>query len=154
MASVYLDTTILSFLHDRRQKFEFVIEATKTWWTQDRKSFEVFVSDAVIAELARGNFAGKEAAIRASAECGRLAFDPRIREIAEFYVEHSLMPRDLEGDALHLAYASFYKIDYILTWNFSNLANANKFLHIRILNSRLGISVPSIVTPPQLTGNT
>jgi predicted nucleic acid-binding protein len=27
------------------------------------------------------------------------------------------MPRTLTGDALHLAYASYYKIDFLLTWN-------------------------------------
>ena len=39
------------------------------------------------------------------------------------------MPRVLKGDALHLAYASFYKIDFLLTWNCNHLANANKRQH-------------------------
>ena len=60
------------------------------------------------------------------------------------------MPKDEMGDALHLAYASFYKIDFLLTWNCNHLANANKKQHIRILNNRLNLFVPEIITPLEL----
>jgi len=60
------------------------------------------------------------------------------------------MPRVLKGDALHLAYASFYKMDFLLTWNCNHLANANKKQHISIINTRLKLFTPEIVTPSQL----
>ena len=60
------------------------------------------------------------------------------------------MPTDPTGDALHLALASFYRIDFLLTWNCKHLANANKFGHIRRINTRLGLYVPNIVTPLEL----
>jgi dTDP-4-amino-4,6-dideoxygalactose transaminase len=53
-------------------------------------------------------------------------------------------------DALHLAYASFYKIDFLLTWNCNHLANANKRKHIRVINARLNLPTPEIVTPLEL----
>ncbi len=56
----------------------------------------------------------------------------------------------LKGDALHLAYASFYKIDFLLTWNCNHLANANKRTHIRVINTRLNLVVPEIITPLEL----
>jgi len=31
-----------------------------------------------------------------------------------------------KGDAIHLAYAPYFKVDYLLTWNCNHLANANK----------------------------
>ncbi|WP_446011830.1 hypothetical protein [Candidatus Electrothrix sp.] len=40
------------------------------------------------------------------------------------------MPQVLKGDALHLAYASYYKIDFLLTWNcklVESLPQADKF---------------------------
>jgi hypothetical protein len=60
------------------------------------------------------------------------------------------MPRVLKGNALHLAYASFYKIDFLLTWNCNHLANANKRKHIRVINARLNLPTPEIVTPLEL----
>ena len=45
---------------------------------------------------------------------------------------------------------SYYRMDFLLTWNCTHLANANKREHIRIINHRLGLSVPEIVTPLEL----
>ncbi len=60
------------------------------------------------------------------------------------------MPQVLKGDAIHLAYASYYKMDFLLTWNCNYLANANKKQHIRLINTRLNLSIPEITTPLEL----
>jgi hypothetical protein len=39
-----------------------------------------------------------------------------------------------------------------LTWNCNHLANANKFFHIRRVNTLLSLFTPSIVTPLELLG--
>ena len=75
-----------------------------------------------------------------------------ISEIVQVYIQHYVMPRDPAGDALHLALASFHKFDYLLTWNCEHLANANKFGHIRRVNTLLGLHVPALVTPLELMG--
>ncbi len=49
-----------------------------------------------------------------------------MESIADIYMDNYLMPRKLAGDAFHLAYASFYRADFLLTWNCDHLANANK----------------------------
>jgi hypothetical protein len=36
------------------------------------------------------------------------------------------------------------------TWNCNHLANANKRKHIRVINGRLGLSTPEIITPLEL----
>ncbi|MCK5522717.1 MAG: hypothetical protein KAI83_06230 [Thiomargarita sp.] len=41
-----------------------------------------------------------------------------------------------------MAYASFYKMDLLLTWNCNHLANANKKQHISIINTRLKLFTP------------
>jgi hypothetical protein len=62
------------------------------------------------------------------------------------------MPKYPLGDALHLAIASYYKCDFLLTWNCRHLANANKFGHIRQVNVMLGLYVPLLVTSLELMG--
>lgn len=59
------------------------------------------------------------------------------------------MPAGAGGDAYHLTMASYYSVDYLLTWSCRHLANANKIKHIAVVNARLGLSVP-IITTPQL----
>jgi hypothetical protein len=62
------------------------------------------------------------------------------------------MPANPTGDALHLALAYSHKCDFLVTWNCEHLANANKFGHIRRVNTMLGLFVPSLVTPMELFG--
>ena len=75
---------------------------------------------------------------------------PEIRGIVKVYIENKLMPTDDAGDAAHLAIASYYSVDFLLTWNCLHLANANKVEHIRQINMRLGLFTPDLITPEQL----
>jgi hypothetical protein len=75
-----------------------------------------------------------------------------IKEIAAVYVHHLVMPKDPLGDALHLALASYWKFDYLVTWNCHPLANANKISHIKRINARLDLHTPAMVTPLELSG--
>jgi hypothetical protein len=41
-------------------------------------------------------------------------------------------------------------MDFLLTWNCQHLANANKKQHIRIINTRLNLLTPELITPLEL----
>lgn len=80
----------------------------------------------------------------------RLAVISEVTGLAAYYVSERLMPADDLGDAFHLALATWYRIQYLLTWNCKHLANANKFEHVQILNARHRLVSPAIITPAQL----
>jgi predicted nucleic acid-binding protein len=145
--TVYLDTTIPSYLFDDRDTIRNYIDVTRQWWEQERQHFEVWISEETQSELNCGNYPRKSLILDAVSQLPVLPPHRRIAEIVQAYLDHYLMPKVAEGDALHLAYASFYKIDFLLTWNCKHLANANKYQHIRIINTRLQLHTPEIVTP-------
>jgi predicted nucleic acid-binding protein len=148
--SVYLDTTIPSYLFDEREELKALIQITQQWWAQERQRFELYISEETLTELNKGNYPNKTAVLGSVAETLILPAHPRIAEIVTAYVDNYLMPREVKADAIHLAYASLYQLDFLLTWNYNHLANANKRRHIQVINSRLGLSIPDIVTPLQL----
>jgi predicted nucleic acid-binding protein len=152
--SVYLDTTIPSYLFDERESIKLHIEATQKWWAQESSNFDIWISEETFNEIAEGNYPRKDEILRFISSIPILSPEKRIIEIAQLYLDHYVMPRVLKGDALHLAYASFYKIDFLLTWNCNHLANANKKQHIRIMNTRLNLATPEIVTPLELFSET
>src|SRR3954454_21134207 len=67
--------------------------------------------------------------------------------LAEGYIERGIFHRKYIADALHVALASFHKIDYLVTWNFGHLANVRRQARIRLFNTTAGFFVPMIVTP-------
>jgi predicted nucleic acid-binding protein len=151
-STVYLDATIPSFMFDERESLTFPCEMTRRWWREESSRYDVFISRETIAELSRGNYPAKEEVRRFVASLRSLEPNPSIAAVASEYVRHMVMPADASGDAAHLAYASYYGIDFLLTWNCSHLANARKRRHIETINLRLGLSTPAIITPLELFG--
>ena len=148
--AVYLDSTIPSYLFDERASIQTFVEITKKWWEEERQHFNIWLSEATIAELSQGNYPNQAKIMACVSHVPVLPPDDHIIAIAQVYLDNYLMPRGLTGDALHLAYASYYKIDFLLTWNCNHLANANKKQHIRIINTRMNLFTPEIVIPLEL----
>lgn len=147
---VYIDSTIPSYYFDRRESLATFAGITRQWWSEMADAYELFISDAVIRELNRGDYPNKGEVLALVSGIPSLPLPDDLEQIVEFYVANYVMPQTLAGDAAHLAYASYYNVDYLLTWNCNHLANANKRKHIRIINGRLGLATPEIVIPLQL----
>jgi predicted nucleic acid-binding protein len=151
---VYIETSIPSFYYEVRSEPDNVARRqwTREWWDDHLAEYDAFTSEAVIEELESGTFPGKSDALKLMESLPLLDINEAIADTVANYISHHVMPNDPAGDALHLAIASFYRCDFLLTWNCRHLANANKFGHIRQVNSLLGLFVPTIVTPLELLG--
>jgi len=149
---VYIETTIPSFYYEVRPEPEMIARRnwTREWWDRHRHAYLLVTSEAVIGELQAGTFPNKEQALALLAAIPLVSVEAAIAEIVETYIQRMVMPRDPTGDALHLALASYHKCDFLLTWNGQHLANANKFAHIRRVNTLLGLFTPALVTPLEL----
>jgi len=149
---VYIETTIPSFYQEVRTEPEMIARRnwTREWWNNQREHYQLVTSIAVIEELERGDYPNKEKILNLVADIPLLSINTEIHDIVETYIKRKLMPADILGDALHLAIASFHGCDFLLTWNCKHLANANKFSHIRRLNTLLGLYVPALITPVEL----
>ena len=152
MKTVYIETSIPSFYHETREEPEMVARRhwTRRWWDQCASRYDLVTSDGVVAELQQGEYETQAASVDLVTGLPQLEVVDDIADIIEVYLSNHLMPKERLGDALHLALASYHKCDFLLTWNCTHIANANKFEHIRIINTRLGLFVPMLVTPMQL----
>jgi predicted nucleic acid-binding protein len=124
---------------------------TRHWWDQCASRYDLVTSEGVVAELEQGEYETQSDAIEMVADLPLLEVVDEIADIIDVYLANHLMPRHRLGDALHLALASYHKCDFLLTWNCTHIANANKFEHIRIINTRLGLFIPTLVTPMELS---
>ncbi len=148
--TVYLDTSIPSYYFDEREGVRFQSEITKKWFREETDNFEIYLSEATLGELDSGDYPNKKEVTEFALRFEILPAVRQIIEVTDIYIQNYVMPKDRQGDAMHLAFASYYKIDFLLSWNCNNLANANKKQHIRIINTRLNVGIPEIITPLQL----
>ncbi len=151
----YIETTIPSFYFEIRSEPEMAArrEWTRRWWGDAGARYELVTSEAVIEELSLGDFPSREERLGFIEHIPLVPIESAISEIVQTYITRQVMQRSPVGDALHLALASYHRCDFLVTWNCRHLANANKFDHIRRVNTMLGLFVPALVTPLELLGD-
>jgi predicted nucleic acid-binding protein len=127
-------------------------DATRRWWSEALATCELVSSVIVLRELHDGKSQNVPHRLSLIGGLDLLDVTRSVNATASVYMNRKLMPADPPSDALHLALASHYNCDALVTWNYKHLANANKVQHIRLVNSQLGLSVPTITTPSELLG--
>lgn len=150
--TIYLDATVPSYWLE--QGPDPIVHGrhliTRKWWSDDLPRFEVYVSQAVLDELAGGDPDRAAKRLHLVRNFPLLDIDDEVRQAARFYIQHLAMPSGNPNDAIHLALASVHAIEYLVTWNYAHLANASKRTHIEVLNRRLHLASPVICSPEEL----
>lgn len=151
-AKVYVETTIVSYLAASPSR-DLVVAAhqqiTREWWER-RDRFELFVSQAVVEEAARGDVAA--AARRAALLNGIpvLELGTEVHEFASRLLRTNIIPAKALIDALHIAVAVINRVDYLVTWNCVHIANAAIRVKIERVCQSTGLHAPVICTPEEL----
>jgi len=147
--TVYVDANIPSILHYRGADPLALKEqlATREWWEQERPFFKLFASQTVQNELAAGEYAAQE---RALAEVRRLPYLARSAAVHDFVYKllaAHVIPEAVPGDAFHLAFATVYRIDYLLSWNRAHLVSEEAQGRLARFRAAFGLRTPLVVSP-------
>ena len=109
--------------------------------------YRAVVSPLVSSELARLKEPHRTSYLKLISNLEQVDLTEEAAILAEGYIARGIFHRKYIADALHVAIASFHKIDYLVTWNFGHLANVRRQARIRLFNTAAGFYVPMIVTP-------
>ena len=151
---IYIDTSIPSAYYTLRTDdgSRARQRVTRQWWDEYANVFILTSSPAVIEELSDGISEKTRDRIALVENLEILPITADIRQITQLYIDRFIMPQDPSGDALHLAIASFHRMDTLLTWNRSHIANVSKIPIIQRINRELGLATPELTTPLNYLG--
>jgi hypothetical protein len=153
MATVYIETTIPSYLTARPSR-DLVTAAhqqiTHDWWDTATDRFDIYVSDAVLEEIQRGDptYAAKRMEI--VAELQVLSFTTDVGYLIREYAARFVLGGSAATDLSHFAYSVAYNMDYLVTWSCRHIANGQIIKRLATANRDLGRRTPVIVTPEEL----
>jgi len=156
-AKVYIETTIPSYLVARSSRDLLTAahqQLTRDWWEFRGPAFDLYVSEPVLEEAGAGDPSLARKRLEILADIRVLALTEGILKLAESLVMEGPIPRKAAGDALHIATATAYACEYLLTWNCRHIANAEIQRAARLVVRRQGFELPSICTPEELMGET
>ncbi len=147
--TAYIDANIFSvqFYQGNDLTMRFQKMTTLEWWGKERNLFELMASSMCEGELARGKYRGQKRALALVRRVNFLPMKAGVRRCSELYLEEGLVPESKPGDAVHLALATVYNVDYLLTWNHAHLANVHVQERLHRLNKRQGWRTPLLVSP-------
>jgi predicted nucleic acid-binding protein len=151
-ARVYVETSVISYLIGRPSR-DLVTAAhqqiTRDWWDQ-RSRFDLFVSQAVLAEATRGDADTAARRLEALGEAAVLPVTDETGDLAERLISEHAVAGEAAIDAVHVAVAVVNGMDYLVTWNCTHIANAALRGKIEKTCRQAGFQAPIICTPEEL----
>ena len=143
--SIYLETSVVGAYLDNGEPFRR--DLTIRWWERELSDYRAVISPLVVRELERTPEPHRTGYLKLVRELEQVELTDEATILAEGYISRGIFHRKYIGDALHVALASFHKIDYLVTWNFGHLANVRRQARVRLFNTAAGFFVPVVVTP-------
>jgi hypothetical protein len=151
--SVYVETTVISYLTANISRDLLIAahqQSTIDWWHTVRPTVECYISPLVINEITHGDEQLAKRRLEAVEGFALLGVNEEIEKLAEQYYAAIELPDRAKADGFHLATASWYRVEYMLSWNLKHIASGRVRKIIREVNDQLGIYTPVICTPEEL----
>lgn len=136
---IYLDTSIYGVISNKKD-YRYILTKNLFDVILNNNVIRIYYSPILLHEL-------KGAPVRSRKILEKLILNKKakqlrhrdeIKHLAYTYMnEGVLTPKSIE-DAAHIAYASFYNIDLVLTWNMKHMANFIAKEKYNDVNLRLG----------------
>lgn len=149
---IYLDTSVISAYFDFRKPIRQLI--TQKWAQQNAKEFDLFVSTLVLEEIDRNTdreLREKMLNLLNSLSISVLEVNDEIFKLASIYREY-ILPQEV-NDTVHIAIASCYAIDAIVSWNFRHIVNLKTMKAIHEINRKQQYQDIQILTLENLGGD-
>jgi len=152
--SVYIETTLIGHITGRQQS-SIVVAArqlsSQRWWSI-RERFRLVVSQVVVDECSAGDSAAASERLQLIDKIPILSVSPAATKLAHSLIHKKGVPASEPRDAFHISIAAVNGINYLLTWNFRQIANAETRSTIEQVCRDGGFEPPLICSPDALLG--
>lgn len=148
--TVYIETSILGYLTARLTDNLILaanIKITQDWWNDFSGLFVLYTSEIVEDEVSKGDLAIAAQRLNLLESLIFLDLTEEAIELAQAFLQQSNLPSKASNDALHMALATVYGLDYLLTWNCKHMANAQIQRKLSQISSELGYKLTFVCTP-------
>ena len=153
MQSLYIETSVISFLRENPSASAESVERqriTRRWWNFYRPRYQLVTSQYVVDEANVGNPARAQERVQYLAGLPLVSLSSEIDDLAAQIITRTILPKDAIVDALHIASAAFSRVDYLLTWNCSHIANPMILPRVFRTLDDFGLPFPVICTPKDM----
>jgi predicted nucleic acid-binding protein len=80
----------------------------------------------------------------------RIELTEEIKKLADTYIKENIVGKTSKADCQHIALATVYKADVLVSWNFKHIVNLERIRGYNSINFRLGYQMTEIRTPKEV----
>jgi len=144
---IYLDTTIISALFDKRTPER--MSQTQQFW-KHINDYDIFISELVFDEIKAASQPLQEKMLEKISKFASLSITGDAEYLANLYIKSGIFPEKYLDDALHTALASINQINILLSWNYTHLVKIKTRRMVALINTINNYNPVEIITPPEL----
>ncbi len=152
--TVYIETTVIGHIAAWDQTDVLVyarqIQSRRWWAIRDR--FDLVVSQVVVDECSAGDSNAASERLALITDIPILTASDDVQSLADELMKYRGIPESEPRDALHISLAAVNGIKYLLTLNFTHIANAETRKVIEQICRDSGHVPPLICSPDELLG--
>mgnify|MGYP001587691957 CR=1 FL=1 len=148
---LYIETSVPNFLFSTQDSFERQ-ETTKNFFKNIVPQHEAYVSDIYIleAEDAPPEKQKQLKSIISQYNLKVLEKTNDVEELANMYQAELKFQERYFNDLLHIAIATIYKMDVIVSWNLQHIVKLKTILAVEKINKRFKYKTIHICTPEEI----
>lgn len=146
---LYLDTSVLNFFFEENDVEKR--DSTKKLFDQ-LDIFEVYISELVLQEIDRCHEPKRTALLQLVQKHKPLLlpFNDEIEHMGKLYVDDGIIPSKYYVDAVHIAFATVYEVDALVSWNLEHMVKLRTKRMVSYINLREGYKTIDILTPQEI----
>jgi predicted nucleic acid-binding protein len=80
----------------------------------------------------------------------RLVINQQVINLAEEYINQKVVGKTSREDCTHIAIATIYQADLLVSWNFKHIVNSNRIRGYNHVNSQHGLTQITIKSPREI----
>ena len=150
---LYLETSVWNFYFadDAPEKRESTIQFFQLI---QQDMYDIFISQVVLDEIQNASPAKQSVLYQLIQryQPEELMLNDDVLLLAERYIQEQALPARATEDAKHVAVATYYGMDAVISWNLKHLANLNRRRLIQGVNIKEGFSMPlELLTPMEVS---
>lgn len=128
-------------------------QTTRDWWEHKRLVQELFTSQIVLDEIAAGETDMARQRLKLLSGIPLLRVNDPAEQLTLEILKSGLLPASADRDAAHVALATIFEMDLLLSWNCRHIANAAIQARLKRLVEKSNLVLLVLCTPGQLTAD-
>ncbi len=144
---IYIDTSVFGGYFDK----EFDTETKPFFEKVIKDEIKAIISDVLELEIYRApDFIQDFYESLPNDIIEKVELTDEIRDLADKYINENVVGKTSRADCQHIALATVYKADVLVSWNFKHIVNLEKIRGYNSINLREGYQMIEIRTPKEI----